>query len=597
MSANNKNLSDPFVKKVESFALDFVRLIRSVRVFPPNHPSLTGTVSAVLSNIPFDLSNTFTVGVAPMEIIVNGEFIGRKAGALARLLHARKVLRMFWTREVRPEDVWALARILSTPKIEGEEICRRLRTEGVFSIDLEPLQLGNIHGEIADSVIETQADREKRRRMVWLSLMNKSASIEEIASTLASEEFWMDVKEAWSNSGYGDSEGFAKLLIDLGERFDSALTLLSDHQKKRALDYLAQLGNILSVQDLVRIVFHEAQNRAKFGQGVSALLRDIDGERFVDLLAGIAASGEQDTKRLVEVFRSFKPMAASEDILSLVRERLSLGQDSGFAAEVWKTVEDFILKLMEASFMDEDYSGSLNQITDSGPSLNIGKEWPQCQTAAENNLDDVFLCLAKEDERGREKLLNRLKGRVAQGGVIQTLQFIKAIDDVLPGMLDSYPYLVKTLFHEGIHAVSKAGEQERRDFIHFALRHETILLDMALKALAEEGRISIRHFLVHLLSFFSPAAIPVFISKARNGPWYVARNLVIVLSHHQSPYTLPTLRALSRHSHPKVRREALKALRVLEGAGGSLAPTAMTGEMSSGRKEPLIRPASLAQHL
>jgi len=591
---NSKNSTDALTKKVESFALDVVRLIRSVRVFPPNHPSLTGTVEAVLSNIPFDSSDAFTVGVTPTELIVNGEFIGGKANALARLLHARKVLRMVWTREVRSEDIWAFARLFSTPKIEGEELRRRLRAEGVFAIDLEPLQLENIHGKITDSVVDTQTDREKRRRMAWLSLMNHSASIEEIASALASQQFWVDAKEAWSNSGYGESEGFTELLLGLGERFDAALSLLADHQKRRVLDYLAQLGQILSVQDLVRIVFNEAQNKIGFGQGVTALLRDIDGERFVDLLAGMTASGEKDTGRLVEVFRSFKPVTASEDILSMVKGRLSLGQDSGFAVEVWKTVEDFVFKLMETPFMDAEYSGSLNQVTDSNILLRTGKERLEWQENTEEYLDSVMLSLALEEEHWQDKLLHRLKIRVAQGGVLKALGFIKAIDDALPGMLDSQPLTVKSLFQEGIRAASITGEQDRQEIIHFTLRHETLLLDTALNALADEERISMRYFLVRLLSSFSSAAMPAFISKARNGPWYLARNLVIVIARQQSPHTLPTLRSLTHHSHPKVRREAIKALKSLESLKGNSARVALAGGMSSeGNKQPveLTRPS------
>ena len=91
--------------------------------------------------------------------------------------------------------------------------------------------------------------------------------------------------------------------------------------------------------------------------------------------------------------------------------------------------------------------------------------------------------------------------------------------------------------------------------------HEKCLLDTAVKALTEEKRISTRQFLVNLLSCFSSAATPTFVVKSRTSPWYVARNLAIVLGRQGFPQVLPPLRALSNHAHPKVKREALKALK------------------------------------
>jgi len=80
--------------------------------------------------------------------------------------------------------------------------------------------------------------------------------------------------------------------------------------------------------------------------------------------------------------------------------------------------------------------------------------------------------------------------------------------------------------------------------IDFTLSHEGTLLDASLKALEEEKQISKRHFLVRHLASFSPASTPVFVSKARYGPWYLARNLAIVLSEQGACQGLPTLRAL-----------------------------------------------------
>jgi hypothetical protein len=109
------------------------------------------------------------------------------------------------------------------------------------------------------------------------------------------------------------------------------------------------------------------------------------------------------------------------------------------------------------------------------------------------------------------------------------------------------------------------------------VNHEKCLLDSALKALIEEKKISTRYFLVNLLSCFSIAATPTFISKSRTGPWYVTRNLAIVLGQQGFPQVLPHLRFLSNHTHPKVKREALKALKRAQSLIGN-PPTERAGE-------------------
>jgi HEAT repeat protein len=102
---------------------------------------------------------------------------------------------------------------------------------------------------------------------------------------------------------------------------------------------------------------------------------------------------------------------------------------------------------------------------------------------------------------------------------------------------------------------------EQQALVVFAANHERCLLDAALKALEEEKRIGTRHFLVSLLACFSSAATPTFVVKARTSPWYVTRNLAIVLGQQGLPQGVPTLQALSNHPHPKVAREALRALK------------------------------------
>jgi hypothetical protein len=307
-------------------------------------------------------------------------------------------------------------------------------------------------------------------------------------------------------------------------------------------------------------------------------MREIDGERFLDLLAGLAAMGDQGTRRFVEVYRRFAPVTQSQEILSLVRSRLSQDKDSGYSADVWKTVETLIRNLTENPFMDAEYSDSLEFLISPSVSKSLDKNTPVLLEAPEQYLDHLFLALGvEEEELFQEKLVDRIKLRAEQLGPFGVLGFLRVVDRTLPRLLDSNLYFVRDLFQKGLSALAKAPFAERQALIHFAVNHEKCLLDTALKALIEEKKISTRYFLVNLLSCFSFAATPTFISKSRIGPWYVTRNLAIVLGQQGFPQVLPHLRSLSNHTHPKVKREALKALKRVQSLIGS-PPTEQAGE-------------------
>jgi len=548
-------------RKIEAFASNLLHLIRAVRVYPAKHPTLLEVSQNILNSVPLDPKGSLTIGITSRELVVSGEFIAGKASSLAAMLHARKVLHLLWTKDVTLDDVWTFARLISIPKLEGDALREKLRSE-VFAIDIEPLKLDQIHGEIMDMNKDSAASPDERRRHAWLALMIQEAPPEQLAAALETDEFWEAAKTEWMESGRGDSEGFSKLLLKLGERLENALTLLPDRRREEILGYLAQMGKCLSARDLVRIVAPEGQDSGRLGPAKSSLLREIDGERFVDLLAGLAAMGNQGTRRFVEVYRRFAPLTQTDQLLSLVKSRLAPGKDGGFAAEVWKTIEDFIINLTENPFMDTEYSESLEFLMNPSASTGPDDDSLILHEEPEEYLDQLILALAGEEEEDfRKRLIDRIRLRSEQLGPFGVLGFVKLVDRTFPGLLDTVPFFVKELFHKGLSALPKTSFAEQQALVAFAVNHERCLLDAALRALTEEKKISTRHFIVTLLSCFSSAATPTFVTKSRTSPWYVTRNLAIVLGQQGSPQSLPTLRALSSHPNPKVVREALKALK------------------------------------
>ena len=559
------NASTTFIRNVEAFSLELVRLIGALGIYPVRHPSCRSIAEKVVALAPLDSTGTLTIGVTPIELVVAGQFIGGKSIRLANLLYVRKIVRIFWTKDVRPEDVLVFAQLLSTPKTVGTELRRKLHAEGVYTLDFEPLEIQQIHGRIDETTTDVEVNPVQRRRQAWMLLMDQDSPAEHVASVLATDQFWDEAKTAWSDLGYGDSEGFTAFLLQLGNRFETAISLIPDQQRERVLGHLAKIGKTLSPQDVAHIVAREDPEGNSIGQGITSLVREIDGPRFVDFLAGLAAFGNQGTRRLVEIYRAFAPATTSEELLALVRAKLSSPEDSGFAADIWRTVEALILSLTEEPFMDTDYSKSLDDVVDSAARISVEEQIPELREDPAGHLDHVILALAgTDDDFWQKKLLHRLETHMERLDVSRVFGFARLIDDVVSELLDTEPTLVRTLFRMGLASVSKPTVEERQALFEFSLRHEHVLLHYALKALSEEKQISVRHFLVDLLSHFSAAATPVFISKARNSSWHLTRNLVIVLGQQGFPQAVPALKTLSKHPHLNVRKEALKALKTIE---------------------------------
>ena len=559
------NASTAFIRNVEAFSLEVVRLIGALGIYPVQHPFCRSIAENVVALAPLDSTGTLTIGVTPIELVVAGQFMGGKSARLANLLYVRKIGRIFWTKDVRLEDLLVFAKLLSTPKNVGMELRRKLHAEEVYTLDFEPLEIQQIHGKIDETATDVEVNAVQRRRQAWMLLMDQDTPAEHVASVLATDQFWDEAKTAWSDLGYGDSKGFTAFLLQLGNRFETAISLIPDQQRERVLGHLAEIGKTLSPQDVAHIVAREDPEGNSIGQGITSLVREIDGPRFVDLLAGLAASGNQGTRRLVEIYRAFAPAATSEELLALVRAKLSSPEDSGFAADVWRTVEAFILSLTEEPFMDPDYLKSLDDVVDSAARISVEEQIPELLEDPAGHLDHIILALAGTDEDfWQKKLLQRLETHMERLDVSRVFGFARLIDNVVSELLDTEPTLVRTLFRMGLASVSKPTDEERQALFEFSLRHEHVLLHYALKVLSEAKQISVRYFLVDLLSHFSAAATPVFISKARNSSWHLTRNLVIVLGQQGFPQAVPALKTLSKHPHLNVRKEALKALKTIE---------------------------------
>ncbi len=569
-------------RALEAFARDLLALARGVRVYPQGHPHLQAVADRLLEGARCDLPVPLDLGVLPGELSVGTSYTGDKsprAAQLAALLHGKKILRLLWTREVTADQAARFARLLTDPALHGQRLRDALPAQGIQTIDLDVLDLLRLHDTFQESSHGEGGAVDARRREAWDWLLQDGVTPRDVAKALTSEAFWGEV----GSDGQWDARDAGALglvLVRLGQRLKDGMEELVPERRSEVEARLARLGSAIRAQDLAVLLRGADREGGLHGAGVSALTRGVGGGRLVELLAAITSVEGRNTRRLADVFRRFAPPGGAAELLPVVRARLESSREGVFAAGIWQAVEEFLLDLQEDPFMGAEYAASLDEIAARGPEAPGVLDQPDLLEDADAHLDRVLISVAAEEPQAwGAALLDRLQARAEQLPAAAHLDLLALVDRAAPGLLDGRPGLLEKVFREGAGRLRDLDGEGRDRLLAFALAHERALLDSVLRTLGEEGRISVRRFLVDVLCAFSPSATPSLVARLRSAPWYVTRNLTIALGRRRELRVIPTLRSLLGHEHPKVRREAVLALARLE------APAArqVLGEVEAGK--------------
>lgn len=109
-----------------------------------------------------------------------------------------------------------------------------------------------------------------------------------------------------------------------------------------------------------------------------------------------------------------------------------------------------------------------------------------------------------------------------------------------------------------------------------------------LERLAEEETLSARRKLMGTLSRLGPVALPRLVAGLKDSPWYVVRNLVLVLGTIGLPEAVPPLRPVLAYPDPRVRKEVVKALTRIGTAAAADALLQRLGDPDPGVRQSVI---------
>lgn len=543
---------------VEGVARDLLALIRAVRVYPEGHQFPADLSERLVMQVANGFSDPLSLGVTPDQLTLGENYIGgryRRSGELARLLHERKVARLVVHKSATATDLAALAKALSDPRLIGPALQGRITETVAESITLDPLRLEKIHAAFREeSGDQTRTPRRGQEAWRWLS--DGEVTPGRIAALLTAETTWDGFDAAADDSEAGQ---LTALLFRIGDRLSEALARLPAGRREDVRKRFAEVGRRLSPRQLASLLRQADAKGVLEGPIGDALEQAFGGDKLLDLLAGLVVEEGLVTRRLSEVYARFATNREIDDFLSTVREKMGAGGTGEFAADVWAAVESFLLSLQESSFMDTDYSATLESVAAKEHHAQIGGV--DVTADLEVHLDAVLVGLGIFDPQNWSgPCLARLEHRFKDTGRSLLLGLMAELDSCVPSAVDTRPELVERIFHHCARHVRDLEAEERDALVRFAQRHEAVLLGPVFRALLLEEQIAVRRFLVDVVAAFSPASTPSVVSHLRSSPWYVTRNLTIAMGRRGEVTTVPVLQSLLQHDHAKVRREAILAL-------------------------------------
>jgi len=548
-------------ESLEYFARDLLMLIKSVQVYPGGHPSIIEVTARLGAwSLPGGRSRA-VIGVTPSELVLDGRFYGgrsSRATELARLLYGRKIRTLTLTGRVEEWEWRALSLVLTDRALTtGDAIVKEFSAVGITSLSLEALELSKLHDTHARG--GRGASSEHQGREIWLWLHADSATPETTARALLADDLW-DGAESDREKAF--ELGYA--LSGLGMRLTQGLECLGMEERNSVLRRLGVIGREVTSGELSEILRNCPDPELLQGEGMVAMMGDIEGDKLIDVMAGLLAAEGGGSARLNSVIKNVADQA-SEDPLNSVRRRLKESDHRGLTAEVWKNLETLLINIYDTQFVDDAYHATLDTLAArrGRSAATLGGDEIAAQDV-ESHLDLVYLSLAVSVggmvAAPWEKLFGRLASRAEQNSTGEALALAEQIDSITPYALESRPELISLLFRKNVENARLLQREARLRLKCFTDRHRGALLMPLFEALKVANRISQRRLLVDLASGLSTEATPALVMKARQGPWYLTRNLIIALGLRRDPLSLPYLASATRHEEVKVRREALRAL-------------------------------------
>jgi hypothetical protein len=579
--------------------------VRNWTIYPSEHPTVGASVDRLAAAIGGStLGAAFSIGVTPDTLMVEG-FAADPGQAgfaeAAAMLHDRDILTLSFIGEVSADTIHAFLRVLTMDSAERRRRggpARIWAAEGHESVVIEQIDYEKVLAR-EEGQIPEPAKRDDLWRSIVLSIsggqkgMFDQASQERLLAISGSPADISDLATAvaapkCTTDGSPMITSQAATVLAAFRHLTSIVSVMTPDRMPEVMSHMATAATQLDPHVIMQVMQSaDDPNAVPVVAGMAAAFDDV---KVAQLLATALALDGHASDRLATIFNTIAP---DEDrkrrVLTMTRSMLSetdFGRSGQFQV-LWASTEELLVSYNDTPFVSETYRNALDGVGGRAEMLAAGElppdlpEWMESLGQASVRLLSVRLLIdlfsIEEDPKRAEEMAPDLSA------LAEDLLMSGAYDDavMVTRALQSRAATPKSVGRDACRlALDHLGES-------MAMRESVALIGdvdeenwTAMKAVIDTIGVSSVEALKSVIlvepdtltTSRAEGVIVGFGSKAvmRLAPlvadsrWFVQRRGARLLGRIGSADAVPLLQPLLRLNEPRVAREAVAALGVIQ---------------------------------
>lgn len=572
MSSTTATMLDPAVERQQAitFVTDLIICRHHIQSYPESHPIVAAALQKTIASLAPLVADgkPFILGISRRGVLLKSEVLGPeivKFRDFAILLASFGVITISFSVDLRGEDIHLLSGIVSRPRMQVWEtggIIHAFEAAGIKGITVQAIDPSvfvltddfrpGTAGEPADPwdiFVRKLMDgffsvsREKMKQLISGPPAELARNFDAILADIPEEAHYQTVKIlADFFTAMDQRQGIQKFSEDALDKIASFVTGISPRLRR---DF------ILNVCNSTRITSGFSER----------LLQRLPGDALLEAMHSVATHGDKIPEMVLNIMRKLSAQAETTPALDIAIT------DAGST----EMVRSLLRRSAPEKFVPSVYQQALMTIlaTDALPAAET-KALNELRKSLENDrleakISDIIFEIIKvmpAEERGdgiKRNLVSLMSHYLAKMDFRSIEQACRMIDEEAPAS-DRTVFSDPGFVQEVLNSASLLGRESHEGIRSLIRTVGQPFVIPLMERLFDETNRSMRRFWFDCLGDLGEMVRDAALERLNDERWYVIRNLIIMLRGFSDQDVQRQIRRFVKHSHPKVRHEALKNL-------------------------------------
>ncbi len=524
-------------REAAEFLVELSVTLQKRSMYPPGHPYLQTSTERLMRRVEILLAAhpIAVFGIARDQIVIEGAATDARNTIyrdLAERLHRHRLATLRLSRGITTPELDRLVTLLCGEPVRSGRGALVTEMASLEHVQVQPIEYDRIVLEEGDAGLDTGGAAPRRSDDLWMDLARIAADTSTDGGDFEDDGALINRIESGSTEAGYDREILGRLT-----RLAEELADTSNPRDQALQARLSKLLGSLRSGTLTRLLAagEDDDERRRF---VTAASTSLDIGAVMKILESIAAASHQEVShhllRLLRKMGKMSPAAPTD---------AKLAADAALRANVNRLLEDWRLDDPNP----ERYTAALDMMAMTAPR----------EGAAVESCDPIVILQAALESGTTGRRIDLATREALSSGRFDEL--IALLQDVPSGaQTDSIWARVAT--PERLRDELKRGRLLNDSTAALITRLGPAAVDPLLELLAEADDRAMRSATLRALAGLGGVAADRAVALMPNSPWFVQRNLFVLLGRLGSwPEKLPTAPYVA-HEESRVRREAIKLM-------------------------------------